>query len=409
MSREAWNPRLWQSFRLIVGASLALVLLSFPTPSLQKSTLGERDFIALNADAISYLVSNPDPVRNIDPHNPSSHLSKILIPRVSNTANNTLVREYIVSTLKKLDWHIEEDTFEDSTPYGVKKFTNVIATKDPGAPRRVIVAAHFDSKYFAPPQDQFVGATDSAAPCAFMLDLAEALDPLLNERQQRLENGEEDDEDVAETTLQLVFFDGEEAFKDWTATDSIYGARHLAQKWASTYPPPNSKRRYIPGAYTELSGIEHLILLDLLGATRPLIRSSFLETAWLHEAMISAEHRLAEHGALTYEGDTVSTKDNYYSFFLPLKGAQHNYGGIEDDHIPFLRSGVSVLHVISNPFPRVWHTLRDDASALDVPTMRRWNLILRVLMCEYLNLRPNTPSRSTRDSAIEIQRSNSEL
>ncbi len=58
-----------------------------------------------------------------------------------------------------------------------------------------------------------------------MLDLAETLDPLLNERQARLEDGEEDDEDVAETTLQLVFFDGEEAFKDWTATDSIYGAR----------------------------------------------------------------------------------------------------------------------------------------------------------------------------------------
>ena len=60
-----------------------------------------------------------------------------------------------------------------------------------------------------------------------MLDLAETLDPLLNERLARLENGEEDDEDVAETTLQLVFFDGEEAFKDWTATDSIYGARYV--------------------------------------------------------------------------------------------------------------------------------------------------------------------------------------
>ena len=58
-----------------------------------------------------------------------------------------------------------------------------------------------------------------------MLDLAETLDPLLNKRQQRLEDGEEDDEDVAQTTLQLVFFDGEEAFKEWSDTDSIYGAR----------------------------------------------------------------------------------------------------------------------------------------------------------------------------------------
>jgi hypothetical protein len=58
-----------------------------------------------------------------------------------------------------------------------------------------------------------------------MLDLAETLNPLLNKRNERLEKGEEDDEDVAEVTLQLVFFDGEEAFKAWTAEDSIYGAR----------------------------------------------------------------------------------------------------------------------------------------------------------------------------------------
>ena len=72
---------------------------------------------------------------------------------------------------------------------------------------------------------QFVGATDSAVSCALMLDLAEVLDPLLNSRLERLEDGLEDDEDVSETTLQLIFFDGEEAFRDWTDTDSIYGAR----------------------------------------------------------------------------------------------------------------------------------------------------------------------------------------
>lgn len=65
------------------------------------------------------------------------------------------MRNYIVTTLKKLDWHVEEDTFTDNTPYGTKRFTNVIATKDPDAPRRVVVAAHFDSKFFPDfPQNQ---------------------------------------------------------------------------------------------------------------------------------------------------------------------------------------------------------------------------------------------------------------
>ena len=37
-----------------------------------------------------------------------------------------------------------------------------------------------------------------------------------------------------DVSLQFVFFDGEEAFVDWTSTDSIYGARHLAEKWSTT-------------------------------------------------------------------------------------------------------------------------------------------------------------------------------
>jgi glutaminyl-peptide cyclotransferase len=59
-----------------------------------------------------------------------------------------------------------------------------------------------------------------------LLDLAETLNPLLDQRKERLEAGHEDDEDVSDTTLQLVFFDGEEAYgNEWTATNSIYGAR----------------------------------------------------------------------------------------------------------------------------------------------------------------------------------------
>lgn len=60
-----------------------------------------------------------------------------------------------------------------------------------------------------------------------MLDIAETLDPLLNDRQKRWEEGliDDDEDEIADMTLQLVFFDGEEAFHDWTDTDSIYGAR----------------------------------------------------------------------------------------------------------------------------------------------------------------------------------------
>lgn len=32
-------------------------------------------------------------------------------------------------------------------------------------------------------------------------------------------------------SLMFIFFDGEEAFRKWGPTDSIYGARHLAKHW----------------------------------------------------------------------------------------------------------------------------------------------------------------------------------
>lgn len=74
---------------------------------------------------------------------------------------------------------------------------------------------------------KFVGATDSAVPCAILLDLAETLNPLLDARASLLDDEADDDDEnpSAHTTLQLIFLDGEEAYKDWTSTDSIYGAR----------------------------------------------------------------------------------------------------------------------------------------------------------------------------------------
>lgn len=72
--------------------------------------------------------------------------------------------------------------------------------------------------------------------------------------------------------------------------------------------------------------------------------------------MANAERTLAEHGALTYSGDQATTKDHWSSFFLKRTGTEFG-GGIEDDHIPFLRLGVDILHIIANPFPSVWHKL----------------------------------------------------
>jgi glutaminyl-peptide cyclotransferase len=125
------------------------------------ATLAPRSFPPLSADTLAALVSAPDPSLHLDAANTASHLAHILIPRAPDTANNTLVRTYIADTMRALAWDVEEDSFTGETPYGPRRFTNVIATKDPRAPRRVVLAAHFDSKFFeAYPANQVRAPSD---------------------------------------------------------------------------------------------------------------------------------------------------------------------------------------------------------------------------------------------------------
>lgn len=51
---------------------------------------------------------------------------------------------------------------------------------------------------------------------------------------QRIPNSQPD------LSLQLIFFDGEEAFLHWSPQDSLYGSQHLARKMASTPHPPGA-------------------------------------------------------------------------------------------------------------------------------------------------------------------------
>jgi glutaminyl-peptide cyclotransferase len=64
----------------IVGFSL-FALLSWITRSSQLSIPGQRELTQLSAEQLVALANSVDPVKNIDTHNPDSHLSRLLIPR----------------------------------------------------------------------------------------------------------------------------------------------------------------------------------------------------------------------------------------------------------------------------------------------------------------------------------------
>ncbi|XP_073416232.1 glutaminyl-peptide cyclotransferase isoform X2 [Dendrobates tinctorius] len=257
-----------------------------------------------------------------------SDLMPMLIERFSGSPGNFAVRQHIKQRLQRLQagWLIEEDTFQSQTPFGYVTFSNIIATLNPSAHRHLVLACHYDSKYFPPQWDGkiFIGATDSAVPCAMLLELARAQDYHLQQLKGRTSGSKPD------LSLQLIFFDGEEAFHQWTPFDSLYGSQHLAQKMESTPHPPNAENT------NQLHGIDLFILLDLIGAANPIFPNYFQNTV---------------------------------RWFNRLQSI-----------------GVPVLHLIPSPFPDVWHTFEDNEENLDSSTIENINKILQVFALEYLNI-----------------------
>ena len=81
-----------------------------------------------------------------DEDNFAANLDAILIPRTVGSANHAKVREYLTRTMSNHGWAVETHSFQANTPHGEKQFTNVIATLDPAAPRRLVIACHYDTK-----------------------------------------------------------------------------------------------------------------------------------------------------------------------------------------------------------------------------------------------------------------------
>lgn len=76
--------------------------------------------------------------------------------------------------MSTLGWTIESDIFQADTPiFGKLEFENIIVKLNPNAKRYLALACHFDSKYTR--ERNFIGATDSAVPCAQLINLANVM------------------------------------------------------------------------------------------------------------------------------------------------------------------------------------------------------------------------------------------
>ncbi|CAJ0582205.1 unnamed protein product, partial [Mesorhabditis spiculigera] len=290
----------------------------------------------------------------------NAYLRPIMVPRIVGTQQHRQVGEFMARTMSEMGWHTEWDEFTDSTPYGNRPFRNLITTYNQQAPRRLVLACHYDSKII--PGESFVAATDSAVPCAMMLDIAKTLTPYMYRQVHQ------------NVSLQLIFFDGEEAFVQWTSTDSIYGSRHLAAKWESKWYPTSSSASNFELS-REIDRIDVMMLLDLLGAANPRINNGH---------GLGATSLFAELPNIEQELRRMNCVPSVATVFNGQVIAQ----GIEDDHIPFQKRGVPILHLIATPFPRVWHTVSDNERILHYPTIQYLTSIVRVFVAKYLGIAP---------------------
>eukprot|EP00658_Telonema_sp_P-2_P061795 TRINITY_DN50461_c0_g1_i1.p1 TRINITY_DN50461_c0_g1~~TRINITY_DN50461_c0_g1_i1.p1 ORF type:complete len:147 (+),score=0.94 TRINITY_DN50461_c0_g1_i1:220-660(+) len=89
--------------------------------------------------------------------------------------------------------------------------------------------------------------------------------------------------------------------------------------------------------------------------------------------------------------NSASPKTSLPSVFRPPVGRGPYFpyepkgvpSGMDDDHKHFLVRGVPILHLISAPFPPVWHELSDDEDHLNMDLIYEFTLMLAEYSISY--------------------------
>ena len=222
-------------------------------------------------------------------------------PRPSGSPALARARGYIVDELRKAGLKLRLEPFEATTPDGPIKMSNITAVIPGRRDDVIMIAGHYDTKFF--PNFTFVGANDGGSSTGVLLELA-----------RRLAGSRRD------FTCWVVFFDGEEARGEWSATDSLYGSRYMAGELRRT---------------GEIRRLKSVIVVDMIGDRHLNIRREINSTPWLTDIVWASARRLG-HSA------------HFLAEAIP----------IEDDHLPFLREQVPAALVIDIDYPP-WHTSED--------------------------------------------------
>ena len=210
---------------------------------------------------------------------------------------------------------VEDDAFAQQTPVGSFPVRNIIAKYSGKKPGIVVFASHYETNSWLP--KQYVGANDGGSSTALLLEFANLL-------RGRVKTGSMDGYSVW-----LVFTDGEEAMQRQWSSDSLYGSKHLAQKWQQD------------GTAKQ---IKAFLLADMLGDADLNIEQDANSSARLQAIAYAAA--------------------SHYGYQSHLFGRQ---SAIEDDHLPFSKVGIPVMDFIDLDYGydnSFHHTVEDTLDRL---------------------------------------------
>ena len=267
-------------------------------------------------------------------------------PRVSNTPAHVRGGDYIVATLKTAGVQVVEQPFTAKGWDGTLiRGRNIIGIINPTATKRLLFAAHWDSR---PRADQdsleanhrkpVPAANDGASGVAVLLELARAIQQAKTKPTVGVDLVFFDAEDWGDG--QKAVGDKEPGYPDFDYIGFCLGSRH----WA--------KNPHTPG-YTAYYGV----LLDMVGAKG----ATFLKEGYSMQFAPSVVQTLWN----------TASRLGYGQYFVDKPG-----GPITDDHIaPNVIAKIPMVDIIhlsttTGSFFPDWHTAEDDMRNIDPATLK---------------------------------------
>lgn len=258
-------------------------------------------------------------------------------PRVPGTPGSRACADYIIDNLQRF----RADTVTVQTGE-VKAFngdvlpiTNIMASFNPGAPRRILLAAHYDTRPWADSDpveenrhEPIPGANDGASGAAVLLEIA---------RQLGLNS--------PEVGVDLLFVDAEDYGQSSGFSNHDQTWCLGTQYWTEHLP------------YASDSLPEFGIVLDMVGGMGAKFHREYISNQYASDVVDKVW--------------AVADKSGYGDRFINVAG-----GSVVDDHLYLNKAGIPSIDIIESKseetksFPANWHTTQDDMDHIDTTTLK---------------------------------------